>query len=171
MQELFILLLLTALYFPVTLLVNRALLAVFPQLRQGPAQGIIAMASLLSFLAFVAAGAWILGKGPAGIVVWAVYLAIVIGCMALVYVSTLCVSESGRRFYLMHLIEQSGGMPLEALRKAYTRDHMLSIRIDRLMAWKILEKSDSHYRLVRISPYLYSRCFHIWGRLLGIKWF
>ena len=91
--------------------------------------------------------------------------------MALVYISILCVSESGRRFYLMHLIEQSGGMSLAALRKAYGQEHMLGVRLDRLTTWKLIRETDSRYRLVRIAPYLYSRFFHLWGRLLGIRWF
>lgn len=171
MQEFLTVFLLLGIYFPVTLLINRLYLLVFPARRDAPGQGSITASAILSLFMALLFGLSCLGDSLPDKVIWFFYLAVVVGSMAMVYVSVLCVSESGRRFYLMHLIADSGGIQREDLRRAYTSTHMMDIRLQRLTTWKVLEKNGSRYRLRRKTAWLYSSFFHWWGRLLGFTWF
>jgi len=161
---------LLVLYLPVTVLVNRLQLLVLPQKRDLPAQGTILRSALITLVLFMALGAWTTGDAIGEKLLWLSYLGLTLGCGLLVYVSIMCVSESGRRFYLMDLVQQTPGISLEELKNRYGRDHMLSIRLQRLCTWKVLNSNGSVYRLSKISAYLYSRAFQLWGQLLGFTW-
>ena len=171
MQDIATFLVLLLLYLPVTVLINRLRLSVSPRRREAPAQGTVTSSALLALCLFLVAGGFLIGDDPGSRIFWLAYLTLVLGSVMLIYVSVMCVSESGRRFYLMHLIEKAGGIRMETLRAAYGREHMLELRLHRLCLWNVLRKVDSRYILVRKSAYLYSLFFYVLGRILGFRWF
>jgi small-conductance mechanosensitive channel len=165
------LLFLLFLYIPATLLVNRLILFARPSRRHLPAQGTIAASACAALVLVALAGGVLLGSSLSEKIVWMGYLLILLGCGALIYVSVMCVSESGRRFYLMSLIEKSSGMTSNELQNIYGKDHMLTVRLERLCAWGVLVKSGDGYQLKKVSAFYYSRIFYLWGILLGFSWF
>ena len=163
------LLLVVALYALATLLFSRLLLWIFPWRRDHPAQGTFTLAALLA-LGLALASAYGLSEGPlADRLGWLAYLAVLLGSAALVMISVLCVSESGRRFYLLHLID-SGVGSLTELRARYGHEHMMEARLERLLKWRVLRESVGRLQMVKWTAYAYSRFFHLWGRLLGFHW-
>ena len=163
--------LLCFLHVPLSLLLNRLQLRVVPARKTAPAQGTILRSSLASTGILALCGYFLFPGSAADRLFPLLYLLVLLACCALVFVSVMCVSESGRRFYLMNLIDRGAAVDREGLRACYTREHMLSIRLQRLCAWGVLKYKDKRYYLVRPSAYLYSAFFHLWGRLLGFKWF
>jgi hypothetical protein len=162
---------LLVLYIPVTLSLNRLQLRVRPAARNRPGQGPVLLSGLASLAACLAAGAVLLGDSSAEKLLWTGYLGLLLACALLVFLSVMCVSESGRRFYLMHLVDRHPGMRPGALKAAYGRDHMLDVRLERLCSWKVLQRHGDRYFLAKHSAYLAARFFELWGRLLGFRWF
>jgi hypothetical protein len=171
MRDVLYFLLLVVLDLPLTILVNRLQLRLLPARQELPGQGTIVRSSLFVFFILSLAGASVLGATGAEKGLWLVYLSVVLLCEMLVFVSVMCVSESGRRFYFMSLIEKAGILNREDLQEAYGKKHMLSIRIERLSKWGVLQEIPSGYVLKRRVAYYYSLFFQLWGRLLGFDWF
>lgn len=157
------------LYPVLSLLLSRMLLAVFPWRRDHPAQGTFTLAAVLAWAVGLVLVCGLLEGPVAERLWWLAYLGALLGAAAVVMISVLCVSESGRRFYLLHLIE-SGVASLPELRARYGHDHMLEARLERLLRWRVLRESAGRYYLVKWTAYAYSRFFHLWGRLLGFQW-
>ena len=157
------------LYPVLTIVLSRLLLILFPWRRSHPAQGTFTLAALAA-LAGVLSVMVLFSGSPLFDESWLLlYLTGLLGAAALVMISVLCVSESGRRFYLLHLIE-GGIRSLPQLRERYNHDHMLETRLERLLKWRVLEDRGGRYWLVRWSAYWYSQFFRLWGRLLGFHW-
>ncbi|MEX0325473.1 MAG: hypothetical protein AB3N33_05235 [Puniceicoccaceae bacterium] len=172
MTDIVQLLIILLLYFPVTVLINRLQLTLFPVRKSLPAQGTIARSAIFALVLLLVFGGLVLGQSMAAKVLWLFYTFIILGCLLLLYISVMCVSESGRRFYFMLLVEQADdGITREELQAAYGKQHMLSVRLERLCTWGVFVKSGSSYVLRRQTAYWYSRFFHLWGSLLGFKWF
>jgi len=170
MRELIAVLILTGLYFPLTVGVNRLQVTVFPYKKILPAQGTFLVSGVLGLLVCLLAGLIVIGGSLSEKLLWSVYLAAILGCALLVFMSIMCVSESGRRFFLMDLIDKRSGLTLEALKASYGRQHMLAVRLERLCIWNVVHKRGDRYFLVRRTAYLASVFFLLWGRLLGFHW-
>lgn len=171
MNDFVLLLLVLLLYFPLTILINRIQLSLFPRRKSLPAQGTIARSAVLALVLLLPLNCLLLGNSLSEKFLWLAYSAIILGCLMLLYISVMCVSESGRRFYFMVLIEKAGSTSMETLQAAYGREHMLAVRLDRLTTWGVFRKSGDAYFLQRRPAYWYSRFFQIWGRVLGFDWF
>lgn len=170
MSDLLEFLALALLYFPLTVLLNRLQLVFFPKRKSLPAQGTIARSAILALVLLLLASGLLLGVTLQEKLLWTAYSATVLGCFLLLYISVMCVSESGRRFYFMVLVEKSDGSTRSALQAAYGREHMLAVRLQRLVTWGVLQENGRNYILRRRSAYWYSRFFQLWGRLLGFDW-
>ncbi|MEX0332235.1 MAG: hypothetical protein AB3N64_12510 [Puniceicoccaceae bacterium] len=165
------LLLILLLYFPLTVGLNRLQLKLFPERKSLPGQGTIARSAFFALLLLLVVAGFLLGDSASEKALWLVYSVITLVCLLLLYISVMCVSESGRRFYFMLLVEQAGSISRKELQAAYGKQHMLSVRLERLSTWGVVAKSGSSYFLRRRSAYWYSQFFHLWGSLLGFKWF
>lgn len=162
-------LLAVALYPFLALLLSRVLLRVSRWRRDHPAQGTFTRAAVLAMVILLAAS-FGLFEGPlAERLLWLAYLAGLLGPMAVVMISVLCVSESGRRFYLLHLID-SGVESLAELRERYGHEHMVEARLERLLKWRVLRQEAGRVWMEKGTAYAYSMFFHLWGRLLGFHW-
>lgn len=168
-MELILLSLIFGLYPILTIGTTRLLLMIFPWRRQHPAQGTFGIAAVCSLIMLLCLISFVVGGTLFEKVLWVVYAGANLGAMAAILISILCVSESGRRFYLLHMIE-SGVASLAELRSRYGHQHMVALRLERLLKWGVVEERDGRYRVVRWSAYVYAKFFHLWGRLLGFHW-
>jgi hypothetical protein len=150
--------------------VTRLQLLLLPAMREKPGQGVFTRSAAAGFVVLMLLGLWLTGPEPS-LAERAAHLGLLLGCEALVLVSLFCVSESGRRFYLMSLIDREKELRLSSLKDRYGRREMLDRRLDRLTAWNVLAKKDHRWFLRRRSAWWYSLFFFRWGRLLGYKWF
>lgn len=164
-------LLLAAAHVPLSLLLNRLTLKLRPQKRDLPAQGTFFKSALLALLLLGSLCPFLLGEGPRERFLWSLYVVVLLGCQCLVFISVMCVSESGRRFFLLVRIAANPGVGLEALKASYRGDDMLTIRRERLVHWGVMEARAGRLVLKKRSAYLYSLFFYLWGRLLGFRWF
>ncbi len=170
MPDLFAVLVLVLFYPVLAALGTRAQLHLFPRLRNHPGQGIFTRSAAAGFgLLFLLGLLWT-GPEPA-LSARATHLAVILGCEALVLISLFCVSESGRRFYLISLIDREENPRLSSLKVHYGRRQMLERRLERLRAWNVLRETGGQWVLQRRGAWLYSFFFYAWGRLLGYKWF
>lgn len=149
---------------------TRLQLAMIPAWREQPGQGVFTRSAAAGFVVLMLLGLWLTGPEPSH-AERAAHLGLLLGCEALVLVSLFCVSESGRRFYLMSLIDRERELRLSSLKDRYGRREMLDRRLDRLTAWNVLARKNQRWFLRRRSAWWYSLFFFGWGRLLGYKWF
>ncbi|NBD39206.1 MAG: hypothetical protein GVY10_11620 [Verrucomicrobia bacterium] len=149
---------------------TRLQLGLRPALREKPGQGVFTRSAAAGFGVLFLIGLWLTGPDPS-LPERAAHLGLLLGCEALVLVSLFCVSESGRRFYLMSLIDRERELRLSSLKDHYGRREMLNRRLDRLTTWHVLARKDQRWFLRRQSAWWYSLFFYGWGRLLGYKWF
>jgi hypothetical protein len=160
-------LVLTLLFLPALLLAHRLFYRFFPQKKQLPAQGpaiqCILFILILSQLTQLTIDDFSLEK--------ALFLLLFQGSIGAVYYAFFCVSESGRRFYLMDLIDSGKALDRGSLAKQFGKEHLLSVRVERLKQWHVIVEKESRYRLCKKSAYYYSLFFYLWGRFLGFKWF
>ena len=170
MSDILKLALLLLLFFPLTVLLSRLQLSVFPAWKSLPAQGTVTRSAFGACVLLLIPAWCLLGDSLGGRTIWLLYTGIILFCFLLLYVSVMCVSESGRRFYFMVLIEKAGGATRQEFQAAYGKTHMLAVRLERLLSWGVLHKSGQVYRLQRRSAYWYSRFFELWGKLLGFNW-
>jgi hypothetical protein len=150
------------------LLASRVLVVIFPRRRDQPGQGTFTLAALMASLAFVITS--IVFFHP--IWEWLPFHALLAACLSALFISTLCVSESGRRFFLMTLIESKAAVTRSDLARRYGRDQMLELRLERLVQWDVLHKDaqTQRYQLRKLSAWLYSMIFALWARMLKINW-
>jgi hypothetical protein len=88
------------------------------------------------------------------------------------YFTFLCVSESGRRYYLLRILNESTeGLSKTQLHQLYGKQYMIDIRLTRLLAWGVVEQIGERLVLRKKSFYVYSMFFYAWARLLGYRWF
>lgn len=160
-----------ALYLPVVLVSHALWYRRAPELQTHPAQGpaikVVGGGAALVFAVLAVA----LPKE-------AEYLShLLFACASLValgtfYFTFLCVSESGRRYYLLTLLARTP-KPLsrDELAALYGKDYMIDVRLGRLLTWGVVTESNDQIVLQKRSFYLYSSFFYGWALLLGYKWF
>ena len=160
-----------ALYLPTVLLLHAAWYRLNPALKDMPAQGpaikVVAFGALtlLIVLAFVL-------DGDSEWLSHLLFACIGLASLATFYFSFLCVSESGRRYFLLTLLARSD-RPLsrEQLAARYGKDYMIDVRLARMIAWGVVDESNGRLFLRKRSFFIYSAFFHTWARLLGYRWF
>jgi hypothetical protein len=147
----------------------RLLLRISPWRREHPAQGTVTLAAVAALILDLMLVPVLFPGTLVERTLWIIYMGMLLSAMALVWISLTCVSESGRRFYLLHLID-TGMRSIRQLRACYGQKEMLTIRIERLLKWQVIVERDGRYYLRRYTAYLYARFFHLWGELLGFRW-
>ena len=170
MSALLWLLFLNGLCLPMAVLGHRRMLQKHPEWIKEPAQGVAFRHAV------IAAGVlWVVGSAGAGLwgfTVWVVvYHAIFLGAQVAVYLAFFCVSESGRRYYLLVCLHREPGLTESELAERYPNEGILARRLERLLAWGVVRRVDAGYLLVKRSSYHSARFFYIWGRILGFRWF
>jgi hypothetical protein len=160
-----------AVYLPFVFLLHSASYRVNPSLRESPAQGPafkVVAAGALIFLALLAVilpfdGEWVSHL---------IFAVLGLACLGTFYFTFICVSESGRRYFLLTLLERSN-RPLtrEELAALYGKDYMIDVRLERLVTWGVVEENKGRLLLRKKSFFLYSSFFHAWARVLGYQWF
>lgn len=158
-------------FVPLCLLLNRLWLRLQPHLRGQPAQGTIARSGLLALELVMGCASLLWPPLNVAASVDLLYLGLILLCQFMVYLPVLCVSESGRRFFLMAMIASQPGLPVADLASRYGRDQMLAVRLERLVHWGALTRRGDRYYLRKPGAWLLSQFFFAWGRLLGFRWF
>jgi len=160
-----------ALYMPLVLILHATWYRVNPKLKEGPAQGPAVQCVGISAIAILVVLALVLQRDDE----WLSHLAfaaIALASLATFYFTFLCVSESGRRYYLLRLVNQSRtGLTNDELATLYGKDYMIDVRLSRLLTWVVVEEKDGTLVLRKWSFYVYSSVFYFWARLLGYRWF
>jgi hypothetical protein len=159
-----------AAYLPMVLALHAGWYRMNPKLKEGPAQGPaiqcvgLAAAAILAVLALVLPpdGEWLSHL---------IFAGLALASLGTFYFSFLCVSESGRRYYLLVLLANSGaGLSKDELARLYGKDYMIDVRLSRLLAWGVVEEAQGKLILRKWSFYAYSSFFCAWARLLGYRW-
>jgi hypothetical protein len=160
-----------ATYLPLVLVLHAAWYRINPALQKVPAQG-----PAIQVVAAVAVAV----VGFLGLVLpqdeeWISHLlfaAFGLASLATFYFSFLCVSESGRRYFLLTLLARSDhDLSRDELAAMYGKDYMIEVRLGRLLAWGVVSEVDGRLFLRKRAFYIYSAFFHGWARLLGYRWF
>jgi hypothetical protein len=160
-----------ALYLPLVLLFHLVWYRLAPELKDAPAQG--------PAIKVVGAGAGIVFGAlalllPFDAEYFSHLLFAIFGIVSLAtfYFTFLCVSESGRRYYLLTLLARTP-TPLsrDELASLYGKDYMIEVRLGRLLTWGVVSELDGNVTLKKYSFYLYSAFFYGWACLLGYRWF
>ncbi len=161
---------LNALCVPAAIVLQRFWLRAHPVRADLPAQGSAARCTLVSCLALWLAGS--IGGFSWGFpALLPIFHGIFLGAQGLVYIAVFCVSESGRRYYLLEQLDRQPGITPEALAATYPDRDILERRLARLLAWGVISRRDDRCRLQKRSSYYYSLFFRLWGKCLGFTWF
>lgn len=159
------------LYLPLVFLLHAATYRLQPEKRSVPAQGPAIKAVGFAALMAVATLSFILPR-DGEFFSHLLFAAIVIASLGTFYFSFLCVSESGRRYFLLTLLARSE-RPLskEELAALYGKDYMIDVRLGRMITWGVIDDTSGRLFLKKQSFYIYSTFFHLWAQLLGYQWF
>lgn len=160
-----------AAYLPVVLGMHAIWYRVQPNLRDSPAQGpaikVVGAGAVLISLTLVLAL-----PRDGEFLSHLLFAAIGLVSLATFYFTFLCVSESGRRYFLLTLLNRTQ-TPLsrDGLADLYGKDYMIDIRLGRLLTWGVVSEAEGKIVLQKQSFYLYSSFFYVWARILGYQWF
>jgi hypothetical protein len=160
-----------AFYLPAVLFLHAAWYRMNPGLKNSPAQGpaikVVAFGALCILVTLAVAlpqdAEWLSHL---------LFACVGLASLATFYFSFLCVSESGRRYFLLTLLARNG-QPLsrEELAALYGKDYMIDVRLGRMITWGVIEETGGRLFLRKQSFYIYSAFFHTWAKLLGYRWF
>jgi hypothetical protein len=119
---------------------------------------------------FLAGAAWIdFGPGPKP--AWLVYFGICMACIGFCYWVLICISESGRRFRIAHLVHTGQAVTPGDIRRLYNKDLIIEERLKRLIAWGEVREAGPSVICLRKKMYWASVAVHFWARVLGFDWF
>lgn len=160
-----------AAYLPAVFLLHIAWYRWNPGLKSLPAQGPAAkVVAVASVIVLGCVGALIPRDNE-----WLshlVFAALALVSLATFYFTFLCVSESGRRYYLLSVLQKSGtGLSRQDLLRIYGKEYMIEIRLARLVAWRVVERMNDRLILRKKTFYISSMCFYLWARMLDYRWF
>ena len=116
----------------------------------------------------VIASSWILLQG--GDWSWVPYLGLCLLCLAYCYWSLICLSESGRRYRIAHLVHSGKARTVKEILGVYDRDAIVRERLARLVQWNELYMQDGRYYSRNGRMYRASSIVYAWARLLGFDW-
>jgi len=97
------------------------------------------------------------------------YLLISIISLSHIYFLMFCNSETGRRYFLMNLLSKKT-MSNSELREAYSHQYIISMRIKRLLHWKILCEQNGRLQLANKNSLRFSKIHQVWAKILGFSW-
>jgi hypothetical protein len=119
------------------------------------------------FLGVASIGAWRTGAPLA----WLPYLAVCLLCVAYCYWSLICLSESGRRYRIAHMVLTGEAEHADDILRIYNSHVIIRARLDRLVQWGEVEINQNRYVCRRGRVYWASVAVRSWARLLGFRWF
>ena len=158
-------------YLPLVFLLHAAWYRLDPALQKAPAQGPAIKAVAICALAVFGILAAVLPRDDERIS-HLLFAALGVASLGTFYFTFLCVSESGRRYFLLTLLARSEHpLSQDELAALYGKDYMIDVRLGRMIAWGVVEETNGRLFLKKRSFYLYSAFFHAWARLLGYRWF
>lgn len=158
-------------YLPATLLIHRTWYRLKPTLKQAHAQG-----PAIKVVAAVATGSLVflavaLPRDTEYLSHMAFAL-LALTSLGAFYFSFLCVSESGRRYYMLALLAANQvGLSRDELATRYSKDYMIDVRLARLLAWHVIEEREGKLILSKWSFYASSAFCYYWAKLLCFNWF
>jgi hypothetical protein len=160
-----------AVYLPIVFALHAAWYRMDPSLQKSPAQGPAIKVVGFGAILIVALLAVLLPR-DAEWLPHMLFSGLGIASLGTFYFTFLCVSESGRRYFLLTLLARSE-KPLsrDELAARYGKDYMIEVRLGRLITWGVVEESNGRLFLKKQSFYIYSAFFHLWAQLLGYRWF
>lgn len=160
-----------AAYLPIVFALHAAWYRLQPSLQSLPAQGPAIKVVGAGAILIISALALILPR-DAEWIPHILFSGLGIASLGTFYFTFLCVSESGRRYFLLTLLARSEKpMSREELAAQYGKDYMIEVRLGRLITWGVVEESNGRLFLRKQSFYVYSAFFHLWAQLLGYRWF
>lgn len=123
-----------------------------------------------NFLIFVALASWAAIRDGESLA-WIPYLAICVGSVGYCYWSLICLSESGRRYRIVFMVDSRQAATIGDLEKLYGREAIVGERLIRLEDWAEIRRQDNRFFCTRGLLYKASLIVYGWARLLGFRWF
>ena len=133
----------------------------------------------------IAALGVLLGYFVGGIIVWrtmlesmannsdrfwaALYGTLVYGGLAFSYFQFFAMTETARRIRILYELKLCGKTTRNEIESRYGAENMLSLRLERLIAWKQLRCADDRYLLKGRALYYIARIIEAWAKLLGFS--
>lgn len=99
-----------------------------------------------------------------------IYWVIVFGVTGNIYFLFICVTESGRRYYLVKLLMQYQRLTKEDFIRLYGHDYIIQMRLERIIAWGIVDENNEVITVRKGGLYWITRCIYWWSKLLGFSW-
>ncbi len=156
-------------YLPAVLVAHVAISRARRSNREQPAQGAAGLAVVLTTITYVyylVITAWH-RQDPLPTVI---YTAICFSLLGYIYFAMFCNTESGRRYHVVRLVSQHGGMTEQELRSAYSAKYMIEVRLERLLKWGVVAEKDGRLRVRKRTSVWVCYVFYGWSRVLGFTW-
>lgn len=102
---------------------------------------------------------------------WIPYIVICLACFGYCYWSLICLSESGRRYRIVFLVDSGQAQTRADLAKLYGREAIVTERVKRLEQWKEVTRRNGSIVCTRGRLYKASLVLYTWARFLGFRWF
>jgi hypothetical protein len=102
-------------------------------------------------------------RGPA------VYALIVYTSLAFCYFILFTMSETARRIHILRKLQEKGPVSVAELAAEYDASGMLSVRLDRMVALKQLDRIQGRYFLKARLLWFAGSALSLWARVLGFS--
>jgi hypothetical protein len=160
---------LLAAYLPATAIVHIVLARLGRRELGAPAQGTAVRAAALTTIAWLACTlTWMWGRSDLGPV--AAYVGLGSGALGYMYFLMFCNTESGRRYRMLKLLMERGALGADEIRASYSAKHMIAVRLERLLKWRVLEQANNQLVIRKRTSLWISVVFRWWSQLLGFHW-
>jgi hypothetical protein len=159
-----------AAYLPVVFVLHAVWLRLRPALKTAPAQAVAFQAAFGMVGVFLFGIGWTLRDDPE-CASHLLFAFLGLGFLGGFYFLFICLSESGRRYFLLTLLARAESpLSKQELADRYGKDYIIEIRLNRLLAWGTIEEANGRLYMKKWSFYLYCSFFHKWAQLLGYRW-
>jgi len=106
-----------------------------------------------------------------GSLAWIWYIAICLLCVGYCYWSLICLSESGRRYHIVQLVNNGSARRFQDLARLYGCNTIVDERLKRLEQWSEIIRRNDRIFCTRGRLYKASIIVYAWARVLGFRWF
>lgn len=96
------------------------------------------------------------------------YGLIVYGCLAFSYFQLFAMTETARRIYILRELH-SKTLSRKQIQSHYGEGEILSVRLERLVAWNQLVRSDNRYVIKGKFLLCVAKSMDVWARALGFR--
>ena len=132
---------------------------------------IISVVAVLTGFAIIGAGAWQLSLRhmPAGSERFAaiLYGLAVYSGLSFSYFQLFAMTETARRIRILSELELRGPLKRHEITGRYSANDILSVRLERLLTWRQLERADNRYILKGRFLYRIAKIMESWAWVLG----